>query len=135
MPARIRRQLCSKPVFWLLVGVLGAVSTYLAISFARELGSGPGQFHGTHYDFLAFYGAAHLSAHHQIAQIYDTDTLTQFQRTIIPHSVGAAGYMPFLNPPFVAVFLTPLALLSIGGARLLWLIVNLALITGIAYSL
>jgi hypothetical protein len=43
--------------------------------------------------------------------------------------------MPFLNPPFIAVLLSPLALLSVNDARVVWFILNLILVSGIAYWL
>jgi hypothetical protein len=118
-----------------LVTLLAGVGVYLVVIFIREFFKGPGSFQGSHYDFLAFYGAAHLTLHGQISQIYNPTVMTQFQRTIVHHSVGANGYMPFLNPPFIAVLLSPLALLSINDARVIWLILNLVLVSGIAYWL
>lgn len=113
----------------LFLTVLGAYTLY---SLLNELLAGPGPFHGNHHDFLAFYGAALLTLHGLVAQIYSSEALISFQRQIINHPVGAAGYMAYMNPPFAAVLLAPLALLSFAKARLLWLVLNLAVITGIA---
>ncbi len=112
--------------------LLVLLGTYTLYSLFNEMLTGPGPFHGNHHDFLAFYGAAILTLHGNIAQIYSADALIDFQRQIINHPVGAAGYMAYMNPPFAAALLTPLALVSFAEARLLWLLVNLVVITGIA---
>ena len=64
---------------------------------------------------------------HNTAHLYDAVNLSGLQRQIIPYPVGATGYMPFLNPPFLAALLAPLALLNINAARLLWLGISIAL--------
>src|ERR1017187_6555702 len=135
MLSQCRKWLNGRAFFAVLAVLLAGIGIYLVVIFAREFFWGSGSFHGTHNDFLAFYGAAHLTLHGQISQIYNPTVMTQFQRTIVHHSVGANGYMPFLNPPFIAVLLSPLALLSINDARVVWLILNLILISGIAYWL
>jgi hypothetical protein len=135
MLSQCRKWLNGRIFLVILITLLAGVGTYLVVTFIREFFGGSGSFHGSHYDFLAFYGAAHLTLHGQIAQIYNPTVMTQFQRTIVHHSVGANGYMPFLNPPFIAALLSPLALLSINDARVVWLILNLVLISGIAFWL
>ena len=135
MLSQCRKWLNGRAFFAVLAVLLAGIGIYLVVIFVREFFWGSGSFHGTHNDFLAFYGAAHLTLHGQISQIYNPTVMTQFQRTIVHHSVGANGYMPFLNPPFIAVLLSPLALLSINDARVVWLILNLILISGIAYWL
>ncbi len=135
MLSKCRRWLNGRVFLTILIATLVGVGVYLVVIFIREFFGGSGSFHGSHYDFLAFYGAAHLTLHGQISQIYNPTVMTQFQRTIVHHSVGANGYMPFLNPPFIAVLLSPLALLSINDARVVWLILNLILISGMAYWL
>ncbi len=82
---------------------------------------------GNHHDFLAFYSAAYLVLHGMIGKIFDATSISNFELTIIPYKVGAAGYMPFLNPPFVAVLLTPLAFLSPFSSRIIWFFLNFCL--------
>ncbi|MDB5182428.1 MAG: hypothetical protein JWO47_212 [Candidatus Saccharibacteria bacterium] len=117
----------SRPVLYLLGGLIVACSVFFLISLIRELTTKNYGYHGTHYDFLAFYSAGKTVLDHNVAHLYDSASFTAMQRQIIPHPIGATGYMPFLNPPFMAVFLAPLALLNITAARLLWLAISLVL--------
>ncbi len=120
---------------YLLCAAILGLSTYLLFSLFRELTTPNYNFYGTHYDFLAFYGAGKTVLNHNVSHLYDMMNLTLLQREIIPHPVGATGYMPFLNPPFVAVLLAPLAFFSINVARLLWLIISIALTVFIILNL
>jgi len=123
------------PMVYVLVGVLFVISAYFLRSLFIELTTPNYNFYGTHYDFLAFFSAGKTILNHNISQLYDATNLTMLQRQIISHPVGASGYMPFLNPPFVAVFLAPLALFNINTARLVWLGISLMLAIFIAYKL
>lgn len=119
----------------IIVAVLVGCGTALTLSLIRELRTPNFKFYGTHYDFIAFYSAASAAVHGGVKNIYDVAQVTAFQRHIIPHPIGATGYMPFLNPPFLAIILSPLALLSITYARLLWLVVTLMMAVFALYQL
>ncbi len=80
-----------------------------------------------HYDFLAFYSAAHFVALGQAAEVYNSSAVAAFQHLFVAHPIGALGYMPFLNPPFAAVLQAPLALLSEPVARVVWFTANAVL--------
>ena len=116
-----------------VVVVLLIFSVYFWVSLIKELSTGLGPFYGNHYDFLAFYGAASLTLHGHISQIFDASSLINIQRQIVTHPVGASGYMPYLNPPFTALLLSPLALFTIEKARLVWLIINAGLMICLAF--
>lgn len=119
----------------LLLVVLSLLSVYLLFTFAQEFFGGAGAYHGRHYDFLAFYSTGHFALNGNVAQIYNAEALTSFERTIVPHPVSALGYMPFLNPPFLAVLLAPLAALPIFEARVLWVLLNVGLMLSLAILL
>jgi Glycosyltransferase family 87 len=124
----------SKILFYILVIFSLLVAHNLVRALITELTTPNYHFLGTHYDFLAFYTAAKsMLLHH--GGIYDAGQMTSLQRQIIPQPVGAAGYMPYFNPPFIAVFLAPLALLNINTARLLWLALSIAMAIFILYKL
>jgi len=125
----------NKLISCLLAVVVVAVGLGLIGSLAQELSTPNYGFRGTHYDFLAFYTAGQTAWHHNVGQLYDPGQLTDLQRQIIPHPVGASGYMPFYNPPFIAVLLAPLSLFSITTARLIWLGLSLGLAIFILYQL
>lgn len=129
-----RRKLrAPKLIMQICMVTLVILGLYLTTIFIKEFFWGQGYFRGTHYDFLAFYSAAQLTLHGQIMHIYDASSLTSLQHIIVPHAVGAQGYMSFLNPPIIAVFLSPLALLSVNTARLVWLAINLTLVGCVAH--
>lgn len=108
---------------------------FMLYSFAAEFFLSSGYFKGTHNDFLAFYATGKLVVEGHIAQVYDPSALTAIQRTIIPHEVGALGYMPFLNPPFVAILLAPMGLTDVNTARLAWIVLSVIVMIGIAWCM
>jgi Glycosyltransferase family 87 len=80
-----------------------------------------------HHDFFAFYAAGTLVRGHQAGLLYSAGTLTGIERRILDAPVGAAGYMPFLNPPAAAAVIAPLAALGEQSARVVWLVVTVLL--------
>lgn len=116
----------------LTIGVCLFLISVGAIFLARLVWELGGQLvsiqipHG-HYDFLAFYAAAHFVLQGQAGQLYDPPAVASFQHTLVSHNVGAKGYMPFLNPPFAAVLQAPLALLPEPVARTVWFVFNAVL--------
>lgn len=82
---------------------------------------------GGHQDFLAFYSASDLVRIQQPQFIYNGSVVAFFQHAILGRSVGALGYMPFLNPPFVAAGLAPLSVIPLSLSRMAWFLANLTL--------
>jgi Glycosyltransferase family 87 len=80
-----------------------------------------------HHDFFAFYAAGTLLREHHPQWLYSAPALTGIERHILDAPVGAAGYMPFLNPPVAAALLSPLAGMSEPAARIVWLVVSISL--------
>jgi hypothetical protein len=125
----------------LCLAALCAVSLAFGVVFFYALGGetingiGPLALFGSHRDFLAFYSVAHLVLHGGTTQIYSSTTLLQLQHAIVHGYTGIAGYMPFLNPPFAAVLLAPLALVAEPTSRAIWLALNLTLAVGLSYYL
>ncbi len=132
---KIKKLLFHPATIWILVLGIIVVGACLLASMVHEFRSPNYGFYGTHYDFLAFYTAGYTALHHNISQLYNAAMLTGLQRHIIPHPVGATGYMPFLNPPFMAALLAPLALVNINTARLFWLGTTVLLSVFILYLL
>ncbi|HEX4579459.1 MAG TPA: glycosyltransferase family 87 protein [Candidatus Dormibacteraeota bacterium] len=112
------------------VSAIGAVWIQSAVS---EF-SGPITPSG-HHDFFAFYSAATLIHGGHAPALYDAGTLTALQRQLYPHPVGYAGYMPFINPPAAAALLSPLAAMPESTARLVWLLISVALAVACAMVL
>ena len=117
-----------KELVWWILGLSVLITAlFLVRNLYSELTATNYGFYGTHYDFLAFYSAGWSVLHHGLQHIYTADYITALQRQVIPHPVGASGYMPYLNPPFAAVLLSPLGLFGINTARMIWLIISLAM--------
>jgi len=117
--------------------LLFIVSGVRSLSIVRELAAsaaGVDLVHA-HHDFLAFYSAAHYTLLGRVGDVYNPTALANYQHTLVPHNVGAAGYMPFLNPPFAAAFQAPLGLLAEPIARLVWFSVNTLLAVLIAVGI
>lgn len=117
---------------WLTIALVGFGSV-LAIGLVHELAAPIAA--GTHDDFLAFFAAGRLVLEGHPAGLYLPSAITAIERTIIPGPVGANGYMPFLNPPFAAVVLAPLALLPTELARVIWAGINGTALAGAALAI
>ena len=83
---------------------------------------------GQFEDYIAFYSAGALVLEGKGSEIYDIDVLAAKEHEIMGREVGGTGTLAFFNPPFVALFFAPLALLPVGTAGLVLLILNLALV-------
>lgn len=119
----------------IICAILLGLGIFLAVNLIVELFLSLKPPLGDHHDFLAFFGASHFVLHGQVDKIFDATTLSNFQLSIVPYKVGAAGYMPYLNPPFVAVLLSPLALFNYTFSRILWFGLNFLLIALIGFQL
>jgi hypothetical protein len=115
---------------WAVAELIAVIGALLMILLLIELSAPPGA--GAHPDFLAFYGAARLLVQGEAASLYDSSAMSAVQRLVIPHPIGANGYMPFINPPVVAVAFAPFGALSEPLARWLWAALNAVLMVGCA---
>ncbi len=116
---------------------LVALGGFLLVALLAELlapPAAPGPFPAgplsipAHHDFLAFWAAGSLVLRGAIGSIYDPAAIATLQRTVLPYPVGANGYMPFINPPFAALVLAPLGLLTEPAARVAWTLGNVAVL-------
>jgi hypothetical protein len=81
-----------------------------------------------HQDFPAPYTAAHLVAIGSGHQLYDLPTIARDEAQFVGHPVGDSGALAYFNPPFFALLLAPLSLLSIDRAFQVWTGLNIALV-------
>jgi hypothetical protein len=86
-------------------------------------------------DFTVYYTAGKMLRLGLGRQFYDL----QAQLAVQVHSVGAVagrrGLLPFIHPPFEALLFLPLTYLQYSDAFLLWDLLNLAALLGVAASL
>lgn len=78
-----------------------------------------------HHDFLAFHAAAQMVARGTPGELYSAAAVSGLERQVIAAPVGAAGYMPYIGPPFAAAVQAPLGLLSEPTARVVWLVLSI----------
>jgi hypothetical protein len=103
--------------------VLLAVGALCVTQLVGEVTSTPAV--SGHHDFLAFHAAAQLVEQgNATGHLYDPVSISALERQVIAAPVGAAGYMPFINPPFAAALQAPLALASEPSARIVWLLLS-----------
>src|SRR5437660_2491730 len=93
-----------------LITLLICLELFFAANLFQEIILGQTPFLDNHHDFLAFYSAGYLTSHGQVDKIYDPATISSLQYSIVHQSVGAAGFMAYVNPPAIAVLLAPLGL-------------------------
>lgn len=86
-------------------------------------------------DFLAYYTAGRLLLDGVSAGLYDLPTQYFWQRSIMPEVSSVSALLAFLNPPFVALMLAPLTLLSLESAYLVWVALNLVLLSLLCWQL
>jgi hypothetical protein len=113
--------------FFGTTAVLLALGIFFAANLILEIFSLAKPPLDYHHDFLAFYSAGYLALHGNADKIFDPGTVANLQYSIVHEKIGAAGYMAYINPPFVATLLAPLALLTEPNARVSWLVLNLIL--------
>src|SRR5262249_14054814 len=81
------------------------------------------------YDFLAFYAAGRIVNEFGPSKLYDLEIQREIHRCIEPLT-DRRPLWAYLNPPFVALLLAPLARLPYQSAYRLLLPINLALFIG-----
>lgn len=83
-------------------------------------------------DFVAFYTGAKLllqNPHH----LYDLNAQQFFQQQMLPVTKAQHIFLPFLNPPFVAVLFTPFVFVNLPIAYDLWLLINVVMLFVICF--
>jgi Glycosyltransferase family 87 len=80
-----------------------------------------------HHDFLNLYTGASLALDGNFAHIHSPQVQLERERQFVP---VLPVLVPFVRPPFYALFLAPLALLPFGVAFWIWLALQSALLFG-----
>jgi hypothetical protein len=121
LPATVVKR-SSRPSFDAAAGVviLTVLIVNMAMLMSRHLRKVPT------YDFLAFYAAGRIVSEFGPSKLYDLEIQREIHRRIEPLT-DRRPLWAYLNPPFVALLLSPLALLSYQSAYRLLLAINLTL--------
>ena len=83
-------------------------------------------------DFTVYYTAAKMLRNGQQHQLYNPLLQSQVQSASTGRIASGRGFLPYIHPPFEALFFLPLAWLSYAEAFALWTCVNLALLFAVA---
>lgn len=76
-------------------------------------------------DFSAFYTGGAIVRDGLGSQLYDLDLQTQYQQTLLGGRSFSQDVLPFNTPPYLALLIAPLALLSLSQAFWLWALIQL----------
>ncbi|ANI21789.1 hypothetical protein AB870_08875 [Pandoraea faecigallinarum] len=126
---RERRHWSEDPARIRLYGGAGIVMT-LAVFVAwgyRYLLSGPPGVSPIAIDFLPFWSASHFVLQGHAIDAYNVELMSKLQIAAQPWAARIGGYLPWLYPPVMMVFLAPLALLPYVYAYALYALVGLSL--------
>ena len=89
-------------------------------------------------DFTAFYTGTVVAWKAPYGQLYDFATQTQYQQAMLNGQSFADGVLPFINPPYVALLLSPFVGLSLSQAYFAWAVIQiivLGIIVGMVWKL
>ncbi len=79
-------------------------------------------------DFTNFYTGFKMVMNGDGSRLYDLDLQAIYQQKIMGDIEFSGGLLPYVNPPFVAVLFSPLALIPINTAFYIWMIGELGLL-------
>src|SRR6202007_3182113 len=83
-------------------------------------------------DFTVFYTAGKILRQGHGAQLYQSNTQLAVQAEFARNSDIRRGPLPYIHPPFEALFFLPLTFLSYAHAFVAWNLINLAILLGVA---
>jgi len=83
-------------------------------------------------DFTVFYTAGKILREGRGAQLYQSDAQLAVQAEFARNSDIRRGPLPYIHPPFQALFFLPLTFLSYSRAFLAWNLINLAILFGVS---
>lgn len=86
-------------------------------------------------DFTVFYTAAKMLREGVGAQLYDSRAQLAVQAEFVRNSDIRRGPLPYIHPPFEALFFVPLTFLPYPVAFAAWNLINLAMLFGVAVLL
>ena len=83
-------------------------------------------------DFTVFYTAGKILREGRRAQLYQSNEQLAVQCEFARNSDIRRGPLPYIHPPFEALFFLPLTFLSYSRAFLAWNLINLAILFGVS---
>lgn len=122
-----------RSVFRCALVVCASVFLGLLVSMGALLRHGT--LHIAQTDFLSYYASFRLILEGHGGLIFDFHALGRVEAALtFPHTMKH-GVLPYIYPPYFALALAPLSVLSFGAAYLVWSILNLALLSWVLAAL
>lgn len=106
-----------------LLCLLGALGVWCKLHFFTD----PPRIGPFGLDFLPFWGASHFVLEGHPLDAYNVELMTRVQLAAEPWTAKLGGYMPWLYPPVMMVFLTPVAFLPFLPAYFIYAGIGFAL--------
>lgn len=117
-----------RAAFPLLLVFVSCLALMILVLFATAQSMGTRRFLLA-VDFRAYYTAGRMVLGGVGSDFYDIAIQRQWQRAFAPEVSDPSRLMPFVNPPFAAGFLAPIAALPLETAYLVWALFNVALLS------
>jgi hypothetical protein len=117
-----------KALLWFFVAAMIAIHVFFLWRVRDRIARGDP-------DFTVFYTAAKMLREGQAAQLYDSRAQLAVQAEFARNSDIRRGPLPYIHPPFEALFFLPLTLLPYSLAFAAWNVTNLAMLLGVAMLL
>lgn len=106
----------------LLIFILNIISNFI-VSGSKLLAENPSAM-----DFLAFYTGASLLAQNKGEDLYDLSVQVVSQQQLAPITSGKEIFLPYFNPPFVALIFLPFSKLSLIDAYSVSVAINVLIL-------
>lgn len=121
-PGQRRRHISPSSLQLVALVLCAVLAIALVVSYVMLLRGGAAGIKQT--DFVAYYSGSHLVLSGHASQLYSFPALGRFEAQLVHPLQVRHGVLPFVYPPFFALFLAPLAALPYPAAYGLWLLIN-----------
>jgi Glycosyltransferase family 87 len=119
---------------WYIAGNGGALVFALVTAYLELVAHGGVNINSLS-DFIAYYVGSHLALTGHAAHVYDLQALSRLEGPLALPMALPWGVIPYVYPPFMALFLAPLAVLPFTLAYVIWMIGNCLLLAACMFCL
>lgn len=110
------------------VAVAAVVAVFLGLLTTYALTLAGGVISPRQSDFIAYYSAGGLVLAGKGHALYDFSALAGLERAVVYPYTLRYGVLPYVYPPYFAIALAPIALLTFEAAYTLWLALSLSVL-------
>jgi hypothetical protein len=126
-PAGLVERIREKPFYYLFAVLVIINITQIIINAGIWLMAGRQGLFIT-ADFTNYYTGFKMVMNGDGSRLYDLGLQASYQQKILGNIIFSGGLLPYVNPPFIAVLFSPLALIPISTAFYVWMIGELGLL-------